>query len=250
MSEALIRVEALRKEYHLGQNVVAALRGVTLEVRAGEFVAVMGPSGSGKSTFMNLIGCLDQPTGGSYWLNGIEVDQLSRDALADVRSRELGFIFQGFNLLPRMDALGNVMLPMLYAGVSAGVRRERGLAALEAVGLADRVHHRPREMSGGQQQRAAIARALVNGPSVILADEPTGNLDSRTSVEIMALLQHLNSRGATIIVVTHEPDIAEHCSRIVAFKDGRVVSDSPVPRPVSAAARLAQLPSANGEVAA
>jgi putative ABC transport system ATP-binding protein len=242
LTEALIRVEQLRKEYHLGQNVVAALRGVTLEVRAGEFVAVMGPSGSGKSTFMNLVGCLDQPTSGSYALNGTEVSSLSRDALADVRSREIGFIFQGFNLLPRMDALGNVMLPMVYAGVSGRVRRERGLAALDAVGLADRTHHRPREMSGGQQQRVAIARALVNSPSLILADEPTGNLDSRTSLEILAILQRLNARGATIVLVTHEPDIAEHCSRIVAFKDGRLLSDRPVLEPVSAEVRLAELP--------
>ena len=243
MSEALIRVEGLRKEYHLGQNVVAALRGVTLEVRAGEFVAVMGPSGSGKSTFMNLIGCLDQPTAGSYQLNGIEVDQLSRDALADVRSRELGFIFQGFNLLPRMDALGNVMLPMVYAGVSDRGRRERALAALDAVGLADRADHRPNELSGGQQQRVAIARALVNSPSLILADEPTGALDSRTSVEIMAILQRLNADGATILLVTHEPDVAAHCSRRILFRDGCVIADEPIEQRSSAEAARASRPS-------
>jgi putative ABC transport system ATP-binding protein len=202
----------------------------------------MGPSGSGKSTFMNLVGCLDQPSGGSYQLNGVEVGSLSRNALADARNRELGFIFQGFNLLARMDALGNVMLPMLYGGVSAGARRERGLAALEAVGLGNRADHRPKEMSGGQQQRVAIARALVNNPSVILADEPTGNLDSRTSVEIMAILQRLNAGGATIVLVTHEPDIAEHCTRVVVFKDGRLLADRSVDEPVSASARLATLP--------
>ena len=249
MDHPIIQVTDLRKEYRMGSNVVPALRGVSLVVRRGEFVAVMGPSGSGKSTFMNLIGCLDQPSDGSYQLNGVEVASLSRNALADVRSRELGFIFQGFNLLPRMDAFGNVMLPMLYAGVSGRVRRERGWAALEAVGLDDRAHHRPKEMSGGQQQRVAIARALVNNPSVILADEPTGNLDSRTSVEIMAILQRLNARGSTIVLVTHEPDIAEHCSRIVVFKDGRLLSDRPVEQPVSAEATLALLPPQDGEAA-
>jgi putative ABC transport system ATP-binding protein len=241
MSDAVIKVTDLRKEYRMGSNVVHALRGISLELQRGEFVAVMGPSGSGKSTFMNLVGCLDQPSGGSYQLNGIQVARLSRNALADVRNRELGFIFQGFNLLPRMDALGNVMLPMLYAGVPATVRQRRGEAALDAVGLGDRAYHRPKEMSGGQQQRVAIARALVNNPSVILADEPTGNLDSRTSVEIMAILQRLNARGATIVLVTHEPDIAEHCSRIVSFRDGQLQADRAVEHPSSAAAALAAL---------
>jgi putative ABC transport system ATP-binding protein len=245
----LIQVADLRKEYRMGTNVVPALRGVSLEVGKGEFVAVMGPSGSGKSTFMNLVGCLDQPSGGSYALNGVEVGRLSRDALADVRNRELGFIFQGFNLLPRMDALGNVMLPMVYAGVSNRVRRQRALAALEAVGLGDRTHHRPKEMSGGQQQRVAIARSLVNNPSVILADEPTGNLDSRTSVEIMAILQRLNALGRTILLVTHEPDIAEYCSRVVVFKDGLLMSDRRVERPASAVEALAALPVEIGAVA-
>jgi putative ABC transport system ATP-binding protein len=242
MSDVVIAVADLRKDYRMGDTIVPALRGVSLEVRHGEFVAVMGPSGSGKSTLMNLLGCLDQPSAGSYRLNGTEVATLSRDQLADIRNRELGFIFQGFNLLPRMDALGNVMLPMLYAGLPPEARRQRALAALDIVGLGGRVHHRPKEMSGGQQQRVAIARALVNHPSVILADEPTGNLDSRTSVEIMDILQRLNARGATIVLVTHEPDIAEHCSRVVVFRDGQLLSDRAVARPVSAAARLAEMP--------
>src|SRR5690349_10835020 len=225
---AIIAVSDLCKEYRLGQNVVPALRGVTLEVNPGEFVAVMGPSGSGKSTFMNLVGCLDQPTGGSYALNGTEVSSLSRDALADVRNREIGFIFQGFNLLPRMDALGNVMLPMVYAGVSGRLRRERGLAALDAVGLADRTHHRPKEMSGGQQQRVAIARALVNSPSLILADEPTGALDTETSLEIMNLFHRLTESGMTVVLVTHEPDVAAHAKRLLRVRDGRIVEDRPV----------------------
>jgi putative ABC transport system ATP-binding protein len=249
MTPTVIKVDDLSKQYRLGPNIVPALRGVSLEVQRGQFVAVMGPSGSGKSTFMNLIGCLDQPSSGSYRLNGTEVATLSRNALADVRNRELGFIFQGFNLLPRMNALGNVMLPMLYGGVPGNVRRQRALAALEAVGLENRGHHRPKELSGGQQQRVAIARALVNSPSVILADEPTGNLDSRTSVEIMSILQRLNARGVTIVLVTHEPDIAGFCSRVVTFRDGRLQSDHLVERPASAAAALARLP-AEGEEAA
>jgi putative ABC transport system ATP-binding protein len=249
VTRPVIRVTDLHKEYRLGLNVVPALRGVSLEVLRGEFVAIMGPSGSGKSTFMNLIGCLDQPTAGSYELNGTEVSSLSRDNLAEVRNRELGFIFQGFNLLARMDALGNVMLPMVYAGMPARARRVRAFAALEAVGLTDRAHHRPNELSGGQQQRVAIARALVTSPSVILADEPTGNLDSRTSVEIMALLQRLKAHGATIVLVTHEAEIAAYCSRVVSFRDGRLLSDRTVAEPVSALARLAGLPALQEAVA-
>ena len=238
----VIQVTDLGKDYTRGSSVVHALRSVSLRVGAGEFVAVMGPSGSGKSTFMNLVGCLDRPTSGSYFLDGVNVPSLNRSQLADLRNHKLGFIFQGFNLLARMDALDNVMLPMVYAGVGGQVRRQRGMAALDAVGLGDRVHHRPNEMSGGQQQRVAIARALVNAPSLILADEPTGNLDSRTSVEIMAILQRLNQAGATIVVVTHEADIATYCSRTVVFKDGLLVTDRPNQQIVVAAETLASWP--------
>jgi len=224
-AKPVIRVQNLVKDYSRGESVVHALRSVSVTVQPGEFVAVMGPSGSGKSTFMNLIGCLDRPTSGTYELDGVEVTHLGRTELADLRNRKLGFIFQGFNLLPRMDALENVMLPMVYAGVAKQIRLKRAQVALEAVGLGSRIHHRSSELSGGQQQRVAIARALVNAPSLILADEPTGNLDSRTSVEIMAILQGLNRAGATIVVVTHEPDIATYCSRTVVFKDGVVLSD-------------------------
>jgi putative ABC transport system ATP-binding protein len=223
----VIAATELTKDYYRGSNVVHALRTISLQVRRGEFVTIMGPSGSGKSTFMNLVGCLDRPSSGSYLQDGVDVTRLSSTELADLRNLKLGFIFQGFNLLPRMDALDNVMLPMVYAGVSGHARRERALAALDAVGLADRAHHRPNEMSGGQQQRVAIARALVNSPSLILADEPTGNLDSRTGVEIMAILQRLNQAGATIVLVTHEHDIAMYSSRTVAFKDGVILSDQP-----------------------
>jgi len=207
-------------------------------------VMVMGPSGSGKSTFMNLIGCLDRPTSGSDKLDGVEVSTLSADQRADLRNRKIGFVFQGFNLLQRMDALGNVMLPMQYAGVPAGERRERALAALATVNLADRAHHRPNELSGGQQQRVAIARALVNTPSLILADEPTGNLDSRTSIELMALFQRLNAASVTIVMVTHEPDMAAHGKRNVVFRDGRIVADRVIDRPVSAESELAAWPAA------
>jgi putative ABC transport system ATP-binding protein len=237
--DPVIEVTNLVKDYSRGESVMHALRSVSVSVAAGEFVAVMGPSGSGKSTFMNLIGCLDRPTSGSYALDGVEVTRLGPSLLADLRNQKIGFIFQGFNLLPRMDALDNVTLPMVYAGVPKAIRQRRGEVALDAVGLSSRMHHRSSELSGGQQQRVAIARALVNAPSLILADEPTGNLDSHTSVEIMAILQRLNRAGATIVLVTHEPDIATYCSRTVVFKDGIVVSDQPNPRPQSAAQALA-----------
>jgi putative ABC transport system ATP-binding protein len=236
----VIEVANLRKEYLMGDTVVAALSGVALKVWPGEMVMVMGPSGSGKSTFMNVVGCLDRPSpGSSYKLDGVEVSSMASNELADHRNLKIGFIFQGFNLLQRTDALGNVMLPMLYAGVPTHERQDRAMAALEAVGLADRAHHRPNELSGGQQQRVAIARALVNTPSLILADEPTGNLDSKTSVEVMAILQRLNAGGATIVLVTHEPDIAAHGTRNVVFRDGHVILDRIVEKPLSAEAELA-----------
>lgn len=228
----VIAVRNLKKTYMLGQTRVRALRGVSLEVQQGEFVAIMGPSGSGKSTFMNLIGCLDTPTHGEYWLDGRLVSSLSSDELADIRSHLIGFVFQGFNLLTRASALSNVALPMLYAGVSREERDERARKMLRLVGLGKRMHHRPAQLSGGQQQRVAIARALVNRPSLLLADEPTGNLDSRTSLEIMAILQALNrQQGLTIVLVTHEADIAAYTNRQVTFRDGHIVRDEPVAAP-------------------
>lgn len=238
----IVHVEHLTKNYVLAGGVVHALRDVSVDVARGEFVAIMGASGSGKSTFMNMIGCLDRPTSGTYRLDGIDVAELDSDGLALVRNRKVGFIFQGFNLLPRMTAIGNVVLPMAYAGLTPEIMRQRGLAALDAVGLADRAEHRPSQLSGGQQQRAAIARALVNGPSMILADEPTGNLDSRTSVEVMAILQRLNEHGITIVMVTHEPDIATYCTRHVRFRDGRVIEDRINPDLRNAAQVLRELP--------
>jgi putative ABC transport system ATP-binding protein len=221
----LIEVHGLQKQYQMGSETVRALRGVDLVIGRNEYVAIMGPSGSGKSTFMNLIGCLDTPTGGEYVLNGQKVAGMKDDDLARIRNREIGFVFQTFNLLPRSTALENVELPLVYAGVGKAERRERATEALRAVELADRLDHRPNELSGGQRQRVAIARALVTRPSIILADEPTGNLDSRTSEEIMALFQRLHAEGQTIIMVTHEPDIAAHADRVVMLKDGVIASD-------------------------
>jgi len=233
-SAPIVDVRNLIKIYIVGQTRVRALQGISLTVNQGEFVAVMGPSGSGKSTFMNLVGCLDRPTQGEYWLAGKLVSSLSNDELADIRSRQIGFVFQGFHLLSRSSALGNVLLPMVYAGVSREERERRGHNVLRLVGLGDRMDHKPSELSGGQQQRVAIARALVNGPALLLADEPTGNLDSRTSLEIMAVLQALNAQGLTILMVTHEPDIARFAKRQVAFRDGLIVRDEPVLTPGSA----------------
>ena len=222
---ALIELREVTREYHMGDVEVRALRGVTLDIEAGEFVAIMGTSGSGKSTLMNTLGCLDRPTSGHYRLDGREVSTLGRDELADIRNRTLGFVFQNFNLLARTSALENVELPLLYAGVPAAERHARAAAALERVGLGKRLDHTPSQLSGGQQQRVAIARALVGEPRVILADEPTGNLDSATSVEVMALLQSLGRAGITVILVTHELDIAEYAARNIVMKDGQVISD-------------------------
>jgi putative ABC transport system ATP-binding protein len=221
----LIRIRELEKVYKVGVLEVPAIRGVDLDIEAGEYVSIMGPSGSGKSTLMNLIGCLDSPTGGSYHLRGQEVSTLSDDQLARIRNREIGFVFQTFNLLPRATAAQNVELPLTYAGLPARERAGRVADAIAAVGLSDRAHHKPNELSGGQRQRVAIARALVNHPSLILADEPTGNLDSVTSEEIMTVLDGLDRAGHTIIIVTHEPDIAEHTRRIILLHDGRIASD-------------------------
>ncbi len=237
----ILATEALTKDYRLGSHVVHALRGVSVAIERGEFVAVMGPSGSGKSTFMNLLGCLDRPTAGRYWLDGRDVAGLDRDALARVRNARIGFVFQQFNLLPRTTALENVELPLLYAGVSARARRERAGARLAAVGLAERAAHHPSQLSGGQQQRVALARALVNDPAVVLADEPTGNLDTRTSLEILGLLQQLNGQGLTIVLVTHEHDIAAYASRVLLFRDGRLLADERQV-PLDAARAIAQRP--------
>jgi putative ABC transport system ATP-binding protein len=242
MAAPIIATEDLAKDYHLGSHTVHALRGVSIGIDARDFVAVMGPSGSGKSTFMNLVGCLDRPTGGRYFLDGRDVAALSRDELARVRNAKIGFVFQQFNLLARTSALENVELPLLYSGLPARERRVRARARLAAVGLADREDHHPSQLSGGQQQRVAIARALVNDPAVILADEPTGNLDTRTSVEILALLQRLNRGGLTIVLVTHEPDIAAFASRVLIFRDGRLMSDQRVAEPRDAAISLQALP--------
>ena len=237
----MIQTKDLVKTYHMGKMEVAALQGVSLDVGEGEMVAIMGPSGSGKSTLMNILGCLDQPTRGSYALDGTETSRLTDDELAEIRNRKIGFVFQSFNLLPRMSALEQVELPLIYAG--APRRRQRALEALQLVGLQDRAQHRPTELSGGQQQRVAIARSLVNRPTILLADEPTGNLDTRSSEEIMEIFQQLNKEmRVTILFVTHEPDIAAHTRRIIHVRDGKVLSDETVADPRQAARTLAALP--------
>ena len=230
----MIATEGLGKDYHLGPHTVHALRGVSMTISRGEFVAVMGPSGSGKSTFMNLLGCLDTPTSGEYFLAGEKVSELSGDALAATRNRRIGFVFQNFNLLARTSAVENVELPLLYSHCPAEERRRRAMARLAEVGVAERAHHHPSQLSGGQQQRVAIARALVNQPVLILADEPTGALDTRTSYELMALLQQLNRGGMTVVLVTHERDVAAFASRVVSFRDGHVVDDQRIARPADA----------------
>src|SRR5207244_390603 len=230
----------------MGDVEIHALHGISLDIHRGEFVAIMGASGSGKSTTMNILGCLDKPTRGHYFLEGQDVSTLTKDELADIRNRKIGFVFQGFNLLARTSALENVELPMLYLGVKSTERLARAQKALELVGLADRMHNMPNQLSGGQQQRVAVARALVNEPTIILADEPTGNLDSRTSVEVMGVFQYLNhDHGITIAVVTHEPDIAQYMGRVVVFKDGRIKRDEPVANPRSAREELERLPPVN-----
>ena len=240
---AVIKIEDIHKIYHTGEVDVHAVRGVSLEIHPGEFIAIMGASGSGKSTMMNIIGCLDRPTRGKYFLDGIDVSQLSRDELADIRNQKIGFVFQGFNLLSRTSALENVELPMLYARhrLDRESQRERALKALATVGLGDRADHKPNQLSGGQQQRVAIGRALTNDPALLLADEPTGNLDSRTSIEIMGVFQKLNDGGMTIVMVTHELDIAKYTKRNVIMRDGCIVSDVPVSHRLNAQDELRHL---------
>ena len=240
----VISVRALTKTYIVGEVEVRALRGVNLDVERGEFLAVTGPSGSGKSTFMHIVGCLDRPTTGQYFLDGQDVSRMSKDQLAAVRNKKIGFVFQGFNLLARTSALDNVELPLLYgSGLKASERHKRAMAVLKAVGLADRADHHPNQLSGGQQQRVAIARALINTPSIVLADEPTGNLDTRTSIEVMDIFQRLNREsGITVVLITHERDIAEYGTRMVTFRDGQVTADRPVTRRRLAQEEIAGLP--------
>jgi putative ABC transport system ATP-binding protein len=245
MSKPIIEARGLSKDYVMGDVIVHALRGVDVTIHEGEFVAIMGPSGSGKSTFMNMIGCLDRPSGGEFFLNGESVAKQKDDQLAEVRNKYIGFVFQTFNLLPRTSAVKNVELPLMYAGVRD--RTKRALRALEQVGLGQRAHHKPNELSGGQQQRVAIARAIVNDPVLVLGDEPTGNLDSRTAEEIMALFQDLNRQGKTVVIVTHEEDIAHHCKRIIRFRDGKILEDKTVEQPLDAREVLAAMPSLDDE---
>lgn len=223
--QAIISVKDLRKTYVMGSDTINALKSITLDIHKNEYVALMGPSGSGKSTLMNLLGCLDTPSSGTYILNGTDVSEMSDSELAEVRNKEIGFVFQTFNLLPRMSSLENVALPLVYAGMKNSVRLEKAQKAMESVGLGDRMMHKPNELSGGQRQRVAVARALVNNPAIILADEPTGNLDTKTSIEIMGLFQEIHQQGNTVIIVTHEPDIAMHAHRIIRLRDGLVESD-------------------------
>mgnify|MGYP001078736091 CR=1 FL=1 len=243
----MLQVSNLSKVYQSDKIAVTALKEVSFSVSSGSFVAIMGPSGSGKSTLMNILGCLDQPTTGQYILDGVDVSHLPENELAKVRNLKIGFVFQTFNLLPRVNCLRNVELPMIYAGVEPKERRNKAMEALERVGLADRAAHRPNEISGGQRQRVAIARALVNNPAIIMADEPTGNLDTRSGEEIMLLFQQLSAEGATILLVTHEPEIARHTQRILHFRDGRLREDLPVKDPVKAADILAELPAKEEE---
>lgn len=234
----MININNLNKIYDTGLLKVTALIDVNFNINKNEFVSIMGPSGSGKSTLMNILGCLDRPTSGNYILDDVDMSKLDDIELAKLRNKKIGFVFQAFNLLPKISALNNVELPMIYAGVSVAERRKKAMQALERVGLGDRVHHKPNELSGGQKQRVAIARALVNDPAIILADEPTGNLDSRSGEEIMQIFQTLNKDGATIVLVTHEPDIAQHTKRIIAFRDGRLVKDDAVLYPIDAFASI------------
>ncbi|AMR29995.1 ABC transporter ATP-binding protein [Mucilaginibacter sp. PAMC 26640] len=246
MSKKIIEIKDLKRDFLMGSETVHALRGITFDIQAGEFVTIMGASGSGKTTLLNILGCLDQSTRGSYLLDGVDISQQSRDELAQLRNRKIGFVFQSYNLLPRTSAIENVELPLLYnSSVNSSDRRERAMHALEAVKLADRFDHTPNQLSGGQQQRVAIARALINEPVMILADEATGNLDSRTSYEIMALMQDLNQQGKTIVFVTHEPDIAAFSSRTITLRDGSILSDKKIDKPESAKETLAALPVTN-----
>jgi putative ABC transport system ATP-binding protein len=249
-TDAVIKLAEIQKTYHTGEVDVHAVRGVSLEIRRGEFVAVMGASGSGKSTLMNTLGCLDRPTGGKYFLDGIDVSELDRDELADIRNLKIGFVFQGFNLLSRTSALENVILPMLYVHrhMPGREQHERAMQALETVGLAQRADHHPNQLSGGQQQRVAIARALVNRPALLLADEPTGNLDSQTSIEIMGVFQKLNEAGMTIVMVTHELDVASYTKRSVIMRDGKILTDSPVAHRLNAEHELRRLREAHEAV--